>query len=118
MIGEAWLRPGQSALAGAQLQVDASRGECTMALSGAWTRRTLQPLREALAQAAATQSKLTLAMRGVTHIDSGFVGLLMICPPAFARGVSIVDPSRAVVRSLRRHGVAYLLAEPTDASPR
>jgi N-acetylglucosaminyldiphosphoundecaprenol N-acetyl-beta-D-mannosaminyltransferase len=71
--------------------VRANAGDtCTLTLTGPWAARNLQPLRDALAQAARDAPALRLDVSDVTHVDSAFVGLMMLAPRAFPRGVEWV----------------------------
>jgi N-acetylglucosaminyldiphosphoundecaprenol N-acetyl-beta-D-mannosaminyltransferase len=83
---------------------------CTVTLSGPWAARNLQPLRDALAQAAAGSSRLRVVMREVTHVDSACIGVLMLAPRAFPLGFELVDVPRPIARTLRRHRAGWLLA--------
>jgi len=88
----------------------AAGGHCTLTLRGGWTAERLAPLRAALAQAAASAGRLTLVLRDATHVDSAFIGLLMLAPRAFAGGVDIVEASPRVARLFRLHCADFLLA--------
>lgn len=103
-------RPGAEALASAALVVHTAGGTCTLRLSGAWARSNLQPLRSALAQAAAAGvTRLVCVLREVSHIDSAFIGLLMLAPHAFPLGVALAEVPAPVARQLRWHGAQWLL---------
>jgi N-acetylglucosaminyldiphosphoundecaprenol N-acetyl-beta-D-mannosaminyltransferase len=86
---------------------------CTITLAGPWGARNLQPLRDALAASARQARALRLVMRDATHVDSACIGLLMLAPRAFPRGVAWIDTPPAIARTLRRHRAAWLLAPGT-----
>src|SRR5262249_11385773 len=92
-------------------------GTCTLTLAGPWAVRNLQPLRDALAQAARDAGSLRLDVSDVTHVDSACIGLLMLAPRAFPGGVEWVGTTPALVRTLRRHRADWLLA-PTAGGAR
>ncbi len=83
---------------------------CTLSLTGAWTQSNLQPLRTALTKGAASARRLRLVLYDVSHVDSAFIGLLMLAPRAFPLGMEIVGAQPALVRRLRRHRADHLLA--------
>jgi N-acetylglucosaminyldiphosphoundecaprenol N-acetyl-beta-D-mannosaminyltransferase len=107
----AWVRrPHGEALAAASVTAETAGSTCTLRLRGAWTLANLQPLRTALAQAAASgATRLVCAMREVSHVDAAAVGLLMLAPRAFPLGLSLVDVPPRIARHLRWHGAGYLL---------
>jgi len=83
----------------------------TLMLGGPWGARNLQPLRDVLARAQSEGvARVRLVMRDATHVDSAFIGLLMIAPRAFAHGVEWVDTPRRIARTLRLHRAGWLLA--------
>ena len=94
------------------MAVDGGGEKVVLTLEGAWARRNLQPLRDALARAAAQGKPLCIVFSEVSHIDSAFVALMMISAPAFAEGFEMVDASPAVRRTLRHHRALYLLNPP------
>jgi N-acetylglucosaminyldiphosphoundecaprenol N-acetyl-beta-D-mannosaminyltransferase len=103
-------RPGPEALTSAALHVHTAGGTCTLRLSGAWARANLQPLRSALAHAAAAgATRLVCGLREVSSIDSAFIGLLMLAPRAFPLGVALSEVPPPVARQLRWHGAEWLL---------
>jgi N-acetylglucosaminyldiphosphoundecaprenol N-acetyl-beta-D-mannosaminyltransferase len=101
---------------GATLAAATAGDTCTLTLAGPWAASNLQPLRDALAAAALEARALRVSMRGVTHVDSAFIGLMMLAPRAFPRGVEWVDTPPAIVRTLRRQRAGWLLAEPSRGS--
>ena len=104
-----WRRPRPEAWSAAEVRRETAGDTDTLTLAGPWARQNLQPLRDALTEAAATARRLRLVLRDVTHVDTAFVGLLMLAPRAFPGGVELVDASPAVARALRRHRAAHLL---------
>src|SRR5437763_951017 len=78
-----WRRPGPEAWSAAGVRRETAGDTDTLTLAGPWARHNLQPLRDALTEAAATARRLRLVLRDVTHVDTAFVGLLMLAPRAF-----------------------------------
>jgi N-acetylglucosaminyldiphosphoundecaprenol N-acetyl-beta-D-mannosaminyltransferase len=110
----AWARrfggPPETAWAQARVALSIDGDTATLTLAGPWGERNLQPVRDALAEAAASAARLRLAMAAATHVDSAFIGLLMIAPRAFRLGVEWIDTPPALQRTLRRHRAGWLLA--------
>jgi N-acetylglucosaminyldiphosphoundecaprenol N-acetyl-beta-D-mannosaminyltransferase len=52
--------------------------QCTIALSGAWTRANIARLRVCFAAAAQSGKDLRLDLTGVSRVDSAFVGLVLL----------------------------------------
>ncbi len=104
-------RPTASDLARAQVSVAEATSQTTFELTGAWVYSKLAPLRVALSLASKGQSKIVLDLKHVTHVDSAFLGLLLLTHGLMDR------PQRLIVRGLAgdvtdifdRHGVGYIL---------
>jgi N-acetylglucosaminyldiphosphoundecaprenol N-acetyl-beta-D-mannosaminyltransferase len=110
MIETRWKRPPDEAWRQATLARETAGDAATLTLAGAWGQRNLQPLRDALAALVGPTRRLRVVMRDVSHVDSAFIGLLMLAPRAFPLGVELVEPQPGVVRTLRRYRAADLLA--------
>jgi len=104
--------PRTRSMAPAELSVHDDPAASVLALEGAWTEPSLQPLRDALTRLAALADKpLWISLREVSHVDSAFIGLLMLAPRAFPSGLRIVDVRPAVQRCFERHGAGHLLSK-------
>jgi N-acetylglucosaminyldiphosphoundecaprenol N-acetyl-beta-D-mannosaminyltransferase len=87
-------------------------------LHGDWTEAALTPLRQALADAAATPLGLRLELAAVTAVDGAFIGLLLLAAGHFRRvgkHFEIAGAPATVARTIRRHGAAFLLGGADDA---
>lgn len=112
-------RPTPGQLQQAALFVERSAGTTTLSLKGAWAHANLQPLREALAQAERNGDALTVVMAGVSHVDSAFVGLLLLAYGRFSGSPAAFHMQGAnprVARLVRFHGAAFLLAPSSSRS--
>jgi N-acetylglucosaminyldiphosphoundecaprenol N-acetyl-beta-D-mannosaminyltransferase len=76
----AWYARRHTAGAAGEGHVEACEGEreYAIALRGAWTRANLTRLRRCFAAAARSGKDVRLDMRAVSHVDSAFVGLVML----------------------------------------
>lgn len=72
-----WYARRHAAGAAAEGQLEA-REEYTLALRGAWTRANIGQLRRGFADAAHSGKDVRLDMTAVSHVDSAFVGLVMV----------------------------------------
>ncbi len=85
-------------------------------LQGAWGQNQLQPLRQALkaaygAQCAALTCKpLTIDLQAVTHVDSHFIGLIMLARCAFASALKVQGAGPRVGKIFKYHLAGYLLS--------
>lgn len=87
-------------------------GACRLTLAGAWTAGSLSSAREAFDQALVRGSDIELDLAAVNHIDSAFIGMLMLAyGHQVEHGVKfdIVAASRRVRWLLRMHCADYLL---------
>jgi N-acetylglucosaminyldiphosphoundecaprenol N-acetyl-beta-D-mannosaminyltransferase len=75
-----WYARRHAAAAPAEGYVEAREGEreWTITLRGAWTRANLTRLRSCFAAAAQSGKEVRLDMTAVSHVDSAFVGLVML----------------------------------------
>ncbi|MEO7336849.1 MAG: WecB/TagA/CpsF family glycosyltransferase [Caldimonas sp.] len=124
--GRCFLRlAGRAVLVGRQVQpADRSRigpstchvsstssGDDEIGLSGAWTASDLGPLRMAIADAVEQSKAVVLTMRGVTFIDSAFVGLLLLARGSLGssrfRLQDVPDAARIFIES---NGAEFLLS--------
>ena len=88
----------------------AAEGELGVVLEGRWCRDDLGPLRAWLAESLARSARVVIGVRGVTNVDSAFVGLLLLAVGSFGSGrMKIVDASPRLRRRFRRHGAEFLL---------
>lgn len=84
---------------------------CVVRLRGAWTMRNIGPLRECFAKAIGAGKDMRLEMGGVTHVDSAFVGLIMLLhghQQRQQRRLSIASAREPVRRILRYCCAEYL----------
>lgn len=103
--------PSAAARVPAQLVADPSG---VLRLQGAWGHEQLQEFRQALKSAygAPGQSLLPLRidLQGVTHVDSHFIGLLMLARSAFDQTLQVQGASSRVKKIFDYHAASYLLA--------
>lgn len=82
VIPYAWFlhrhKPNDSQLETAGVETTEDGESYIIRLGGAWTLRNIAPLRVCFSKAAQTGKHVRLDMRGVTYVDSAFVGLAMI----------------------------------------
>ena len=71
-------RPSAAQLAAAAIGSNANSAITILTLGGAWSESNLAPLREHLAQAARVGGDLTINLDQVTHVDSAFLGLMLL----------------------------------------
>lgn len=85
-------------------------------LHGAWGQNQLQPLRQALKAAYGAQcaqpacQPLTIDLQAVTHVDSHFIGLIMLARCAFNQGLKVQGAGPRVGRIFKYHLASYLLS--------
>ena len=82
---------------------------CRIGLHGSWTVENLQPLRDELHRAAGQATSVSISLRECGWLDSAAIGLLMVAPRAFPRGLRLLDPSPMAARCLRLHGADFLI---------
>ncbi len=70
--------PTRTALDAAAIAIRKESGATVIALSGAWTRENLEPLRRCFSKVAGTDTDVRIDLRDTTHIDSAFLGLVML----------------------------------------
>lgn len=105
-----WRGFGEHARREAELHTQCSGATCRISLHGAWTLQNLQPLRDALHDAASRAAwSVSVSLRECAGLDSGAIGLLMVAPRAFPGGLHLQDASPAAARCLRLHGASFLL---------
>lgn len=80
-------------------------------LGGAWTLDQLGPLRRVLKDLSldAQGQRLTVDLTQVTHVDSHFIGLMMLAKGVFDQGLSLEGASPQVAKVFRYHVADYLL---------
>ena len=78
----AWYRgrhsPDAVELAQASAKLSDDGGIAVIRICGAWDRDNLAPLRQCFSQAVEAGGDIRLDLTGVSHVDSAFVGLLML----------------------------------------
>ncbi|MES2888975.1 MAG: WecB/TagA/CpsF family glycosyltransferase [Pseudomonadota bacterium] len=96
----------------AQLSRPAASGCPQLVLGGAWTQEGLVPLRQALKEIFWVEfaRQLRIDLSGVTHVDSHFIGLVMLARSAFGHGLHIESASPAVRKIFQYHAADYLLS--------
>ena len=95
----------------ARLEVLRAREATKLVLFGCWRHADLPALREALTQCAATESRLTVDLSGVSAADNALVAILLAARGWFATraGFEIVGASPAVEATFRRKLAEALL---------
>jgi N-acetylglucosaminyldiphosphoundecaprenol N-acetyl-beta-D-mannosaminyltransferase len=96
----------------ATFQVQDSGAEIVIRLRGAWTRGDLEPLRYCFARAAALKRHVRLDLSRVQHVDSAFLGLVLVLYGAQRREMCrlVCGPvSPAVEKTFRYACLEYLL---------
>lgn len=83
----------------------------SLILGGAWTVDQLGPLRRVLKDLSldAECQRLTMDLAQVTHVDSHFIGLMMLTKGVFDQGLSLEGASPQVTKVFRYHLADYLL---------
>ncbi len=84
-------------------------------LRGAWTSPRLRPLREAFASAVDHQrsTPLILDLSQVSHVDSHFIGLMMLARGVFRGGLTLRGAPPKVAKIFHYHVATYLLSPAT-----
>jgi len=62
----------------AKIDMFQADGESVIRLRGAWAQANLNPLRECFSRAALADENIRIEMEQVTHVDSAFMGVLML----------------------------------------
>jgi N-acetylglucosaminyldiphosphoundecaprenol N-acetyl-beta-D-mannosaminyltransferase len=97
-----------------QLRVEATANERTMHFKGAWHYNSLQPVRDALSEAAVNSANLRLDFSEISHITTEFLGLLMLARGYQARcgrKFCIVSTRPKIRRLFRLNCVEHLLMD-------
>ncbi len=103
-------RPCGDGAADGGIDVTTTGGRLRVVLSGAWGKRSLDPLRTVLADAVRGGRGVELSLGAVTYVDAGFLGLLSVARGSLgAHGLALVEVPPAVRRTMRYHGAEYLL---------
>jgi N-acetylglucosaminyldiphosphoundecaprenol N-acetyl-beta-D-mannosaminyltransferase len=89
----------------ATFQVHDSRAELVVRLRGAWTRGDLDPLRACFARVAALKRHVRLDLSRVQHVDSAFLGLVLVLYGAQRREIRrlVCGPVSAPVEKTFRY---------------
>ena len=109
-----WKASSGGAAPAASFEVVDSITLATYQLRGAWTQDALPRLRRSIADALNQGREVQLDLSGVTAIDSGVVGLLLVLDawqqqPRAVKAGSVLDP--AVTSALRAFGASSLISE-------
>jgi N-acetylglucosaminyldiphosphoundecaprenol N-acetyl-beta-D-mannosaminyltransferase len=97
-------KPDADQLATASVDTREEGQHYLVRLRGAWTRRNIAPLRECFSRAVLAGRNATLDMGEITHVDSAFVGLLMLLQGHQKQHgrrlliVSLPEPVRRVIK--------------------
>ena len=62
----------------ARHRVETDSRACRVSLSGAWSHRNLDPLRDLFRQLADQQQPVEIDLAGTLHVDAAFMGLLLM----------------------------------------
>lgn len=106
-------RPNARQLSLAAAQVREEGQECVVELKGAWIRQNLSVLRECFSKAALAGKNITLEMKGVSYVDSAFVGLVMLLHGHQLRNsksLRIVSLQELLRKVVKYCGAEYLLS--------
>ncbi len=108
-----WGSPSQEELGRASVTVLQLPQQTTLELRGAWTHANLAPLRRALLLAQEGPADVALGLKGVTHVDSAFLGLLLLAQGALGspRRLLVRDATPRVATIFNHCGAAFLLAQ-------
>jgi N-acetylglucosaminyldiphosphoundecaprenol N-acetyl-beta-D-mannosaminyltransferase len=116
VLPHAWYRMSHplsaAELERAAVQMDDATEAFIIRLQGGWSNANLDPLRQGFARAAGADKDVTLEMRGVSQVDSAFVGLVMLLHGhQIAHGVAlrVVEPSQEVKRVFELSCAAFIL---------
>jgi N-acetylglucosaminyldiphosphoundecaprenol N-acetyl-beta-D-mannosaminyltransferase len=96
------------------LLVEPAANERTLHFKGAWHYKDLQPVRDALSEAAFNSANLRLEFSEISHITPEFLGLLMLARGyqiRCGRKFSVVSISPKIRRLFRLHCAEYLLMD-------
>lgn len=96
----------------ANLSVSRHGELCNIFLSGAWTEKNLDTLREAFESVTSTPCNVRLNFQDVEFIDSACVGLLVLLyghQLKIGRGMTISRANPRIVRLIRLHCAEYLM---------
>jgi N-acetylglucosaminyldiphosphoundecaprenol N-acetyl-beta-D-mannosaminyltransferase len=103
------LRPQKQNL---EIGLSSKGEELVIALRGSATARNVPAAVPILREATATKRPFVLDLANVVHVDSRFIGLLLMArKEAGETGMRIVNVRRAIRRTLSLNGFAYLLDE-------
>lgn len=113
-------KPAAESLAAAKVEARDEQDEYVISLSGVWTRRNIDPLRDCFAKAVLAEKGIRLALGEVTYVDSSFIGLAILLQGhqnEQCRSFRIVAPREAVRRVIRYCCADYLLSRPLSSPP-
>ena len=97
-------KPNADQLATASAETREEGQNCIVRLRGAWTQRNMVSLRDCFSKAVLAGMDVRLEMDGVTHVDSAFLGLVMLLQAHQTRHgkrllmVSLPEPVRRVIK--------------------
>ena len=82
VIPYAWFllrhKPDENQLMTAGIETAEDKDSYIIHLGGAWTLQNLAPLRECFSNAVQAEKSVRLELRGISYVDSAFVGLVML----------------------------------------
>ncbi len=113
-----WHSNARKGLDSAEIESSNDDGELVMRLRGAWARSNLQPLREAFAEAAASQQDLRLDLQNVSYLDAAFLALVLLLYGAQRTNGRrlICGPVNQSVRRIFKYGCSeFLLTDDTHS---
>lgn len=73
-----WHKPKDQELDSAAIELFDDRAQIIIRLCGAWGRNNLRPLRECFSSSELTGRDVQIELGHVTHVDSAFIGLLLL----------------------------------------
>ncbi len=104
-------KPDENQLMTAVIETAEDKENYVIRLGGAWTLQNLLPLRDCFSKAAQAERFVRLEMRGITYVDSAFVGLVMLLhghQMKYGRQLQLVLLPEHVRRIIKYCGAEYL----------
>jgi N-acetylglucosaminyldiphosphoundecaprenol N-acetyl-beta-D-mannosaminyltransferase len=104
-------KPDTRQLAAAGIETAEEGGIYIVRIFGAWTLQNISPLRDCYSRATRAGKDIRLEMRGVTYVDSAFVGLVMLLKShqmQHHRQLRVDLVSEPVLRIFKYCGAEYL----------
>ena len=104
-------KPDENQLMTAVIETAEDEKNYVIRLGGAWSSQNLAPLRKCFSKAVQAEKGVRLEMRGVTYVDSAFVGLVMLLHGHqinYGRPLQFVLLSEHVHRMIKYCGAEFL----------